>query len=470
MNVGKKLILNSIFYTIGEVIPKVLSFFLLPVLTKYLPPSEYGIINYTNTVMLFFFVLSSLSLNTYVLRNYYKLTDDTDRKMMIGNIFNFTLIVNLFISLLLLVIFPFYIRKASLNIPFYPFFLLAIINNFLEGLSIIPLLIYRLKEQAKIFVLLNVGRTFFQFIATFIMLSYLHYGVLSIYLSRIGINVVFSGIYFYVIYRNGIFNLNLKQIKGALKFSLPLLPGVLSYIFISSFDRVVLERYVSLEELGIYSTAATIAFTLNIVVQGLYRTFEQRIFKEHGTPAYKEKVTFLYKIFLFAVFLSAAGISLFSREIFHYLTSQKYMAAAYLVPFLVLPAIVSGLNTFLSTLIIAEGKQVVVTKGTFISALFTLIGDLILIRIYGVPGAIATSILSFAVVYFYYHFHVELNNRLFLPQLFFLVIIIVIPFLSFFSHLTLPVIIFTKLLLLGLYLILFLKAVKIPIPKSLIPK
>lgn len=470
MNGGRKLVLNSIFYTVGEVIPKVLSFFLLPVLTKYLPPSEYGIINYTNTVMLFFFVLSSLSLNTYVLRNYYKLGDDEERKRMIGNIFNFTLIVNLFISLLLLIIFPFYIRKAGLNIPFYPFFFLAIINNFLEGISIIPLLIYRLKEQAKIFVLLNVGRTFFQFVATFIMLSYLHYGVLSIYLSRIGINIIFSIIYFYVIYKNSIFNLNLEQIKSSLKFSLPLLPGVLSYIFISSFDRIVLERYVSLEELGIYSTAATIAFTLNIVVQGLYRTFEQRIFKEHGTPAYMEKITLLYKVFLFAVFLSAAGISLFSKEIFYYLTSQKYMAAAYLVPFLVLPAIISGLNTFLSTLIIAEGKQVVVTKGTFISALLTLVGDLILIRFYGVPGAIATSILSFAIVYFYYHYHVELNSRLFLSQLLFIIIIIAIPFLSFFSRLSLPILIFSKLLFLGLYLILFLKAVKIPIPKSLMPK
>src|SRR5205085_5105954 len=122
------------------------------------------------------------------------------------------------------------------------------------------------------------------------------------------------------------FVIELEQIKAALKFSLPLLPGALSYLVISMLDRIILERYVSLSELGIYSVASTLALTLNIVIQGLYRSFEQKIFKAHNNENYLTLVDILYKIYIASLFIHGFFMVLFARVVLIFFTSSQYYA------------------------------------------------------------------------------------------------------------------------------------------------
>ena len=86
---SQKLVKSTIYYSIGEIIPRIISFLLLPILTKYLTPDEYGIVSYTNSVMMFVFVIATLSLNTFVLRHYYGSKDEYSRKELIGSTFLF---------------------------------------------------------------------------------------------------------------------------------------------------------------------------------------------------------------------------------------------------------------------------------------------------------------------------------------------------------------------------------------------
>lgn len=47
-----KLIKNTTIYALGDIVPKIISFLIFPVLTSYLSPEDYGIINYVNTFKL----------------------------------------------------------------------------------------------------------------------------------------------------------------------------------------------------------------------------------------------------------------------------------------------------------------------------------------------------------------------------------------------------------------------------------
>src|SRR5262249_20918083 len=159
----RRLVINSIYYTIGEILPRVIGFFLLPVLTRYLTPAEYGINSYTTTVMLFMFAIGSLSLNTFLLRNYYKVEGEENKKKLIGNVFLLTQAVNAVLTVLQLLVFPWVLTLFKIQIPFHPYFELAILTNFIEGLSIVPMVIYRVQQNARLFVMLNASRTFLQF-------------------------------------------------------------------------------------------------------------------------------------------------------------------------------------------------------------------------------------------------------------------------------------------------------------------
>lgn len=407
---NRQLLVNSVYYTIGETLPRIIGFFLLPVLTRFLTPAEYGINTYTNTVMLFSGAIASLSLNTFLLRDYYKEPTDRSRKEIIGNIFLLMLLTNGVITGLELLTFPWLLERLNIRIPFHPFFLLAIVNGFLDSLSTVPLVILRIHKNARLFVLINGTKTFLQFIATFFLLTKGHYGLTGVYLARLFVNVPFGLLFFAIVYRNALFRPHWGQMKKGLVFSLPLLPGMLSYLFIATFDRIVLEKNIGLTVLGLYGSAATLSLALNIIVQGLYRAFEQKIFEKHGTGDYIRVSDTLYRYFLTCLLTGGFLLSIFSHEVFLLFTTRQYLEAYRLVPLLVVPVILSGLNTFLATLLLADHKQVVITKATLVSVVITIAGTLILIRIIGVYGAILTSAVAFAVVFLLYLGKLEMKS------------------------------------------------------------
>jgi O-antigen/teichoic acid export membrane protein len=172
----------------------------------------------------------------------------------------------------------------------------------------------------------------------------------------------------------------------------------------------VLEKNVGLDTLGLYSTAATLSLALNIIVQGLYRAFEQKIFEKHGKPDYERMTDELYRYFVACLFAGGFLMSIFSREVFILFTSTRFQQAYTLVPLLAVPVILNGFITFLAVLLIADHRQTIITRGNILSLVVTLPATLALIRFWGVYGAILSSALSFGIVFFFYLYHLRLKH------------------------------------------------------------
>lgn len=421
------IIKNTIFYSIGEIIPRIISFILLPILTTYLTPAEYGINMYTNSVMIFVFVLASLSLNTFLLKNYYTIKDENSRKELIGSIFLFIVLLNIVIVIFQILFFPFIIDFFKINIPFKPFFLLAIFNNFFDVISLIPLVLFRVKEDALGFLIMSLSRTVLQFVLIYVFVVIFKQGLEGSYYGRLYVNIPFGFIYFYYINRNGFLKINIKLIKQALLFSLPLLPGGLSFLLISLSDRVILERFISLDKIGIYSVAMTLALVLNIVIQALYKTFEPILFKEHLNDNFQDTNLKLYKIYLFALFVGAFTASFFSKEFFMIATTGPFREAYEIVPFLLISVVISGINTYLGILMIASNKQKIVSMILIFSAIISVTLNFILIPFFGYYGAIVASSFSFLLTNFCYHYYVIIHKRYLITQIVLLVIVVLSP-------------------------------------------
>lgn len=408
----RKLLGDTILYSLGEIIPRILSFLLLPILTRFLSPADYGISSYTNTVMTFLFVFAALSLNTFLLRNYY-LEKEEDRKRLIGSIFCFICIFNLVLLGLQMVFFPIIIHAFNINVPFKPFFALAIINNFFDVISIIPLVVYRIKENAKGFVLLSLSRIVLQFGLTYLMVVVFQQGLLGSYLAKLYINIPFALIYFFVIYRNATFSFDVGKIKQALKFSIPFLPASLSYLIISTSDRLILERYISLDALGIYSVAFTLSLALNIVTQALYRTFEQVIFKNYLHADFPSMNLILFKVFSIAVTVFGFSLALLSPEIFKIAASSNFYSGHQIVPFMVVSVVLAAYNVYLNTLLVAAEKQKITSLLNMISAGISVTLNLLLVPSFGFYGSIVSSICAVAFVTLgSYYFLRTINYRL----------------------------------------------------------
>jgi O-antigen/teichoic acid export membrane protein len=425
----KALVVNSVFYSLGEIIPRVFSFLLLPVLTRYLSTYEYGVNSYVTAIMTFMFVISSLSLNTYVLRNYYLEENELRRKELIGGVFAFICIFNVFLLILQTVFFPFALKQFDVDIPFYPFFFLAIFNNFFDAMSIVPLVLFRVKGNAKGFFYLSISRIIFQYIFIYILVVYMEMGLVGTFYARLFVNIPFAVIYIILIARNGKIHFDKKLIRTALLFSLPLLPGSLSYLIITLSDRVIMEKYVSLNSIGIYSVAFTLSIALNVVIQALYKTLEPVLFKEHRSENFEALNDKLYRYFISLVFAGGFFIAIFSKEVFAIAASKDFQEGYKLVPAMIVSVIIAGITLYLTTLLIAKGKQKIVSVGVMISAVFSIVFNFIIIPPYGTWGAVASAVVASLIAYIIGHAYVYIRTRLIWQQALLLIVVFAAPYI-----------------------------------------
>lgn len=447
-----KLLKNTIYYSIGEVCPRIISFFLLPIYTNYLSPSDYGILSYTNTIILFLLVFGTMALNSYVLRYYFIYNNENDRRRLIGSIVSSIFFMNTLILCLAFIFLPRLIDSYHIQVPWEPYFKLAIIINFLDSFSIIPLVIFRVRQEASNFVRLNLCKAFLQVVLNIYFIVHLQVGLVGYYYSMLGTYIPFFFIYAFIIKKYGTLSLNISIIKEGFRFSLPLIPGSIAYLILSVSDRIILERNVSMSDLGLYNVAFTMALALNIVVQSGYRAIEPEIYKHYGQSDYNSFVQKIQTLYFIAIYVVGLGICLFSQEAFYFMTSSSFHEGYKLVPLLIIGVMLTGHNVIYGGIISAE-------KRTKVSGIITLIGggcsilfNLIFIPIWGIYAAAISSSISFLIMnsllYLAIHFPGKSVHREYLS----IIIILLLSYLVFYLLQEISIIyIFIKLLLVLIY-------------------
>ena len=389
---------NTVYYSIGEIVPKIIGFIMLPIYTNVLSPSDYGIISYTNTITSFLALFGTFCLNTYLLRFYFIHNDENERRRMLGTINLSIISMNCLIILLGFLIMPGVINKYDIQIPWNPFFRLALINNFLHCMTTVPSVIYRVRQDAMRFMFLGVSRTVLVVLLTVYLLVYKKVGVVGTFEAQFVVYLVYVVVYFLIIKKYASFSFNIRFLKEGLRFSLPLLPGTLCYVLLHMSDRVILERNVGIDELGIYNVASTIALALNIVIQSGYKSFEPEFFKRYGKDDYFPYVVKVKNIFFFLIYLSALCICLFSQELFYYMTAKSFYAGYLLVPAIITGVLFSGQNIIYQGILQGERKTKVQGMATMIGAFVNIVLNLIFIPFWGTFAAAFTSAISIIIV------------------------------------------------------------------------
>ena len=348
--------------------------------------------------MTFLYVFACLSLNSFLLRKYFEFKTEYQRRKLIGNVAIAIAFFNLLILAIAFILGPILTEKANIKIDFYPYFALSLINNFIEVFAIVPLVIFRIMEKPTQYVLLNIGRGILPYFIIYYMLVHLNFGLLSFYYGKLFINIIFLIPLIYITYKHAIFDISIPLLKEGLKFSLPLLPGAIAYLLMSISDRIIMERYISLSFIGIYSIAYTLAFSLSMFIQSGYRAFEPEIFKKFGNENFSFFIEGLHRIFMFIVFSMAIALSLFSKELLQILTKGDFINGFTLIPILIFGVILTAENAILGSISIAEKKTKLSMYSTLAGAIFSITINILLLPFIGYYSAAIATVVSFLVM------------------------------------------------------------------------
>lgn len=309
------LVRNTGIYMFGNILPQLINLLLLPVFTRHLSSSEYGILSYTTALTVFLFVVGSLSIHSYVLRHYFECKTEEEKQSLFGTVFSFLVIYNMALLGAEFVIFPIAFSFLEIQVPFYPYVSIALFNNFIEILSTIPLVYYRVRQEANRFVFLALSQMVLGTVFSLYLVINADLGVLGRYYGLLGANTIMMVIYLFIIFRISRLTWDLNQLKLALVFSIPLFPAAFFNNLSGMSDRLILERYVSLSQMGIYSVGFSIASGLSFLSNSIYRAIEPEIYRMASNSNFNEKTVHV-KQFLVMVLLGIGFTMIcFSKEI-----------------------------------------------------------------------------------------------------------------------------------------------------------
>ena len=388
------LVKNSTIYAIGDIAPRLLGFISFPILTTYLTPAEYGIVNYVNTVNLFLTILGFLCLNTYYLVYYYRMKDETAQKKLLGNLSVFVVGLNTVVTVLLFCIGPYLFYFIGSNIDIYPYLAIGLVTNLFNIFTVLPSALFRLQERPLPLTILNVLKGVLIFGLTLWLVVGYQFKAEGILLANMVVTVIFGIIFAWITVKNMIWNINWYQIKKALIFSLPLLPGSLSYYLVSMSDRILIDKYLNLNDLGIYSTASTLALILNIVAYGAYKAFEPYFFKIYGTSQFTTQFTKVRNAYFFVIISGALGLALFAKEFFQLFSEEKFHIAYYYVPMILIGVVASAMNMLYSTIVTAREKTKINSAISMCGGVLSVFLNIVLLPRLGIVAACLASAIS----------------------------------------------------------------------------
>lgn len=370
------LLKNTIIYALGDILPKALSLILFPILTSYLSLADYGIVNFVNTVVFFLSTIGFLCLNTYYLVYYYRIGGEIEQRKLLGNLSIFIIGLNLLISISLFTIGFFLPSFFSSKINFYPYLALGVGTNFFNILSVLPSALYRVQERPLPLTILNVSRGVLTMLLTVILVVHYGFSALGVLWSTFSISALFGIIFLQLTIKNMTWNFDWQLIIRALRFSIPLIPGSVAYYFLSMADRLFIERYLTLSDLGTYSSASTLALITNIIAYGAYKAFEPHIFKIYGQADFADRFLKIQNLFLFSILFVGMGLSIFSKEFFQIFSGRQYQSVYYYVPLIECGVVLSSFGMLYSTVVVARERtkinSLVIIAGGVISVLINV--------------------------------------------------------------------------------------------------
>tara|TARA_A100001015_G_scaffold317818_1_gene435793 strand:- start:1329 stop:2750 length:1422 start_codon:yes stop_codon:yes gene_type:complete len=380
---------NLSLYALGDIFPKAIGLFLLPIYTRYLSPEDYGLVQSMAVLSWFLIILFTFSFDRSLSRLYFDCKTEKDKKDLLGTIFYFIFIISTFLLCLLFVL-QTWMDLIFTSIDFYPYFVYTIFTSYFLGFQASISMYLQVKKKAGLFIILAIVNTLLNAglgILFVIVLNGSAEGML-----KAGMLAPLIMLPFYLLYSIRISSITIRRdyLKSICLFSLPLIPTLIGAWVLSLSNRLFIERYLSLADVGIYSMAATIA-SLYLIFSDSIRKAYFPIYFELASSANqklaKEKLKNYNNLLILISFIFIFLICLFSREAVIFLLDPRFHESYKLIPFLGLAYAAAVIHTTVNLSILQEKKTSLTSSIYIASSVIHIIANICLIPTFGIYGA-----------------------------------------------------------------------------------
>lgn len=398
-SVIKRLLSHSAVYWVGTLITKMIGFFLIPLYTRYLQPSDYGILEMLVLTIDIISLLIGLQLTNAIAKFYDRAEGDTNKNKVVSTAIILLLIIggSVFSSLILFSdeVSDFVFGNTLHSQLFQITFISAFFGIILQG----PLLLLRIQDKSSQFVIIVLSQVLLTVGLTIYFVVVLKLGVLGIVTASAIVTTIVC-VYLLIITLTKVgFRFSYHNAREMIAYSAPLIPAVIGMFVLNFSDRFFLNAYSTLDELGIYALAYKFGFLLSpLLIQPFGLVWGPKMFE---ICRHEDSHNILKKIFHGYVFLAITAffvLSLFINEVLLIMTTPQYYIAANLVPIIALAYALNAINRLVMTPFYTESKTHYIGAINSSAAVICIFLNFILIKRFGGLGAAIATLLSFFII------------------------------------------------------------------------
>ena len=381
---------NTFWLYFSEAISKGLRLLVFIYIIRILGPKDFGIFEYLFSFVGIFFLFADFGISNIFIRDYQQ---QKEKEKQVNIFFVLKIILGVIFSLLALL--GYFLSKKFDGFLFYLsfviFYFLMNIEGFFENFFI------ALQKTEKKFlsnILMSLSLALFIFFGLTIFKKILV--VILAYILSALIGIIFA--YFLTLEEIKIkFFFDFDLAKKYLSRGLPLvLFGLLGYVFFTT-DKIILAHLRSIEEVGYYSLASRILSVLFVIPSlfytSLYPYLAKKVVEKEG-----KTIKFLFKNILWGAILTGFLLSLLifilAPIVIPVFFGAKYNFSIKVLQIFVWIIVFVFPTIFLDYFLISHHREWLDFWITLIPACFNVVLNFILIPVYGVYGAVYSSILS----------------------------------------------------------------------------
>ena len=419
----------SFCYLIGNFFNKGLAFLTIPIFTRLLSTSDYGLINtyssWGGIIIMFMGLSLQMGIRTAFIDYYNNVKD------YVSTIIKFTT----FFSLIFTVLVVSAVKLFNINIPI-SLVIMCLVNSYscaiIEDISTYYMMKFKYVKRTVLMIVPNLLSVITAIIIIrFALKENLYYG-------KIVPEVFFTTLFAVIlaIYYSKGNKFNKQYIKHGLKISVPLILHGAALNILSNSDRIMITWLADASQAGIYSlvySLGMVTYAITVSIDGIWIPWFTNKMKEKSY----DEINYITKDYIKLITYIMSGLIIVSPEILKILASKSYWEGIKLIPIIIVANFLFFAYNIYSNLEHYYKKSNQITALTILAAVLNLVLNYIFIPKFGYVAAAFTTAISYFVIFILHSIYSKtLNSNVFSIKMFILPIIEIFIFCALFYLLT----------------------------------
>ncbi|MEP7242419.1 MAG: oligosaccharide flippase family protein [Gammaproteobacteria bacterium] len=390
------LLKHSSIYGVGTILNKAVAFLMLPLYTRYLTPTDYGIMELIDTTTGLIGIVVGLGVSAAISRFYYDRKTDDERNRLISTVYILITFGAMTVVGVASLFAPALARVVLDSEVYTSYFRISFASLFVGVLADVGQGYLRMQYKSVLFITLSTLSLVVGVSLNVFFIAHLRLGVLSILYTSLIIRVMVGlPLTISILYKTGL-RFSGSDARALLKYSIPLLPATLGMTLVNYSDRYFIKGLTSIADAGIYSLAQKLGGVLHTMVTGPFiSTFQPRRFQlAQERTDLPEMLGTVFDVFFIVLLFLSLGLAMFTPEIMVAMTTPSFYRAGLLVPLVALYHLIFGMKYHVDWGIMHSGKTEQYMWANVVTAGVQLTGAFFLIRAFGIWGAVYALLIS----------------------------------------------------------------------------